>query len=509
MTTAFDSLMSGITITPPAAPTAAAPALSVPNLALPLLDYQVEAVQHIINNDGVAYNALDMGLGKTPVGLAAAAAAVAAGHRPALIVVPPSLRTNWLREAEKFTPWLTTALLTGAKSTGDPLPDVDLLIMGDSQVAGWADAVTGKVGALIVDEAHRFKNKSKRTEAMVQIATGTKSTVDAFGRKQKITVGSAPVVRVPMSGTPAPNGRHTELATQIDILGDDAWRAIGGKGMFWHRYAPKVDQYGTRTNAHEVELNEAMVNSWLFRRLRDNVVDLPNKGRTSLHLEARGRAVKEYIDAENNLIDWLAGKQEGKVSEGQMRAEALIRLNVLRRLAGEAKVRSVVEHVSELLEDGDSGVFVVAEHSDVIDGLLIGLAKYNPTVVAGGMTDREKDENVQAFITGESKVLIGQVTAAGVGLTLHGDGRNRRVVVAQLPWTPADLRQCEDRLHRLGQTRDVLVEVALCAIEGRWNIDERLWGMLEGKNFSATSRIDGEGEFLLDNVQSGILDSYR
>jgi len=41
------------------------------------------------------------------------------------------------------------------------------------------------------------------------------------------------------------------------------------------------------------------------------------------------------------------------------------------------------------------------------------------------------------------------------------------------------------------------------------SIDQRLWGMLETKNFNSTTITDGLGEFLLSEVQDGILDSYR
>ena len=106
--------------------------------------------------------------------------------------------------------------------------------------------------------------------------------------------------------------------------------------------------------------------------------------------------------------------------------------------------------------------------------------------------------------------MVGQITAAGVGLTLHGNGLNHRVVVVQLPWTPADLRQAEDRLHRIGQTNDVEVEVALAHIDGRWTIDERLWTMLETKNFATGEVIDGEGDYLMaDALAEGVLDTYR
>ena len=67
----------------------------------------------------------------------------------------------------------------------------------------------------------------------------------------------------------------------------------------------------------------------------------------------------------------------------------------------------------------------------------------------------------------------------------------------------------EDRLHRIGQTRDVTVEIALAAIDNRWTVDERLWQQLEGKNFNAGQVIDGAGDYLLEEYQDALLDSYR
>ena len=181
----------------------------------------------------------------------------------------------------------------------------------------------------------------------------------------------------------------------------------------------------------------------------------------------------------------------------------------LRRLAGISKVKGLVAHVKEVLDEVPGGVFIVAEHKPVIDGLMHELAKYNPVSVRGGMTDSAKAHAVDAFTSGASRVMVGQVTAAGVGLTLHGDGQNHRVVVAQLPWTPAELRQAEDRLHRIGQINDVEVEIAMASIDGRWTIDERLWGQMESKAFAAGEMIDGEGEVLLEAIVDGVLDSFR
>jgi SNF2 family DNA or RNA helicase len=460
------------------------------DLALPLLDFQQEAVEHALRpSTGAPYSylALDMGLGKTPCGIAVVASSVAAGLTPALVVVPPSLRTNWVREFGKFAPWLSVATLTGTKPTA--LPDVDVLVIGDSTISHWAPFLTGKIGALVVDEAHRHKNKSKRSSALASIA------------------GPVAGPRVLLSGTPTPNGRHLELASQIDVLGDRAWNDIGGRGTFWGRFCPKVDSWGGRGNAEGDVLHALMTESWMMRRRRDAVIELPNKGRSAVSMECKGKASKDYIAAENDLIAWLSN--EGLNTRGAERAEALVRLTTLRRLAGEAKVDAIIEHAKELLEDSTGGVFIVAEHKDVMDRLMMGLAKYAPVSVQGGMSDNAKQDAVDAFTSGQSRVLVGQIIAAGVGLTLHGNGLNHRVIVAQLPWTPADLRQAEDRLHRIGQTNDVEVEVSLAHIDGRWTIDERLWGMLESKNFATGEVIDGEGDYLLSDIHEGLLDSYR
>ena len=515
MTNAFDTLISGLDLGGAEAPQAG-PSIDPVPLALDLYDFQKEAVAHALRdtvNHPYAYIGLDMGLGKTPVGIAVAASLSAAGVRPTLISVPPSLRINWAREVRKFAPWLTAATITGSKpAEGDVLPDVDVLIIGDAGLAGWADFLTGRIGGLVVDEAHRFKNNSKRAEALAQLASGIKVMEPLYkgAQRKRVTLSTVlPKVRILMSGTPTPNGRHQELASQVDIMGDGAWRDIGGKGMFWNHYAPKVDRFGTRSNNDGHSLFSAMSTSWFFRRLRDQVLDLPNKGRTPVALECSGKYVKEYKHAEQDLIDYLAGKQDGKVTEGQRRSEALLRLGTLRRLAGYAKVQAVADHVKDILDNEPGGVFVVAENKMVIDDLLIKLAKYNPTTVRGGQGDLTKQAEIDDFVSGKSRVLIGQVNSAGVGLTLHGDGLNHRVVVAQLPWTPADLIQAEDRLHRIGQTHDVMVEVGISTIDGTLSIDERLWNMLEQKYFNSKTITEGEGEWLLEEIQEGLLDSYR
>ena len=478
----IDDFLSSLDTTPAATPVTAL--TSVP-LALDLLPYQEEARDFALSNQS-SYLALDMGLGKTAVAISVAAAAAAAGQTPVAIVVPPSLRFNWVKEIKKFAPWLTGLVIRG--NDVRPIPNVDLIIIGDSTLTAWEEQLTKSVKTLIVDEAHRHKNAdAKRAKALANIAAAV------VGRK------------VLLSGTPTPNGRHAELAAQLDVLGPDAWKAIGGKGKFWNHYCPKVNTWGGRGNADSDGLHTAM-QAFMMRRKRDEVIELPNKGRSAIAIEGDGKAAKYYPRIEDDLIAYLRG--EDRATDGAARAEALVQMGMLRHTAGMAKVPGIIEHVSDLLQS-PGGVFIVAEHTDVIQALMDGLIKHGCALIRGGMTDSQKEKAVDAFNSGTARVMIGQIQAAGVGLTLHGNGINHRVVIAQLPWTPADLRQAEDRLHRIGQTHDVEIEITLCNIDGRWTIDERLWSVLEQKAFATGEVIDGEGEYLLEGIQEDVLDSYR
>jgi len=476
-------------------------------LALPLLKHQEDGVRFALHHRA-AYLSHDMGTGKTATAIGWATSLVAAGHGPVLIVVPPSLRTNWAeRELPRFAPHLRVTMLSGNKP--HQVEPADVYVIGDMSISHWADTLTGQlvtgkdqrgrpirrqvappmIKAIVLDEAHRAKNKSQRTDAIKRVA-------NACGP-----------YRLLLSGTPAPNGRNVELLTQIDILGDDAWQRIGGRAHFLEHYCPQADRFGSRSNHDSAGLHDKINNAWMQRLLRDEVLDLPNKGRSAIAVSTSGKAHSDYIKAENDLIGWL--REEGRCTLGAQKAEALVRLTTLRSLAGAAKIKATISYAKEILHSTDGGVFIVAEHKQVISDIMHGLAAYQPVAVKGGMSDKAKQQAVDAFNTGTARVMVGQIIAAGVGLTLHGDGKNTRVLVVQLPWTPADLQQAEDRLHRMGQINDVTIEILLAHIQDRWTIDERLWSILETKHYNASELIDGDGEYMLEDIQEELFNSYR
>ena len=86
----------------------------------------------------------------------------------------------------------------------------------------------------------------------------------------------------------------------------------------------------------------------------------------------------------------------------------------------------------------------------------MALAKYFPVVVHGGVNEKARQSAVDLFQgSPKFKVFIGQIQAAGVGITLTASGH---VIFVEMDWTPGVMSQAADRCHRIGQKDAVLVQ---------------------------------------------------
>lgn len=445
-------------------------------LAVPLFPFQRAGVAYALKQKRVIIGD-EMGLGKTPSGIAVAVQAVNEKHK-VLVVVPPSLRINWLRSFKMFAPWLNVAVVTGNKVGA--MPKESVVIIGDSNIDAWSMKFAGKFGALIVDEAHRAKTENAgRTKGIAFIAK-------SIPEEGYVTL---------LSGTIIVN-RPNELISPLNILGR-LDRVFGGKSAFRFRYCDPIHNgwgYVYNGASNTTELNEKLRGTCYVRRNKSDVLtELPAKRRAQVATEISDSDLTAYLHAENDFRDFIIANGGAEAWQKASKAETITRLNALRKLLGVAKVPYVVDHVEQLVAEGEK-VIVFAHHKDVIARLTESLTPHGVVRVIGGMNDEAKQASVDAFQNDpEVKVFIGQFQSAGVGLTLTASAH---VVFAEIPFTPAEATQAEDRAHRIGQTSSVLAWWMI----GVGNnpdiplLDDRMWALLNSKHEVVSSVLTGNGE---------------
>ena len=149
------------------------------------------------------------------------------------------------------------------------------------------------------------------------------------------------------------------------------------------------------------------------------------------------------------------------------------------------KIDYVIEHLTEALADGRK-VVCFAHHKVIVRALQEAFP--GSVSITGETPMQQRQYAVDAFQDdAEVKLFIGNIQAAGVGLTLTAASH---VVFAELDWVPGNVTQAEDRCHRIGQTDSVLVQHIVLDE----SLDARLAQSLVHKQNVIDSALDREHE---------------
>lgn len=434
-----------------------------------LYPFQIDGVKWLEARKGCGLIGDEMGLGKTVQALGWLN--INPEARPAVIVVPASLKRNWEREAGK---WLgkgeRIAVLSGKSPSKSALKGKSIIIINYDILGAWLSFLKG-IGpkVMIVDESHYCKNyKAQRTKSVKELSKACKHTIF-------------------LSGTPIVN-RPSEFYTVLNMLDPVNFNS-------WFKYvnkycAAKNTGYGLDVSgaSNTEELHDRLVNGGLMlRRLKSEVLkELPAKRRFVVPMDISNRP--EYQEADNNLISWIKDNfADGRVrSEKASQAEALARFNYLKQLAAEGSLENSIQWIRDSL-DSNGKLVVFAVHHATIDRLSEELRNYNPVVVDGRVDVDKRQGLVDRFQTDPNcRVFIGNIKAAGVGLTLTAASNT---VFVELGWTPGEHDQAEDRVHRIGQEADSVSAWYLVAAD---TIMEEIASMLDEKREILNAVLDGK-----------------
>ena len=393
----------------------------------PPLEHQKLAVEKLVGNDKYIL-ADDMGLGKTT---ATVMATLETGAKKILIICPASLKINWQREIEIYTD-KTISIVEGKK--WEP---ADFMIINFDILKNFHDLKKVKESIIlnygfdivIIDEAHYIQNKQ---------AQRTKIANDICNKVGKVWL----LTGTPMTSRPI---NYFNLLDLVDSPVAYNWMAYAIR--YCEGYQFNVGNrrvWNVNGSSNLTELRDR-IKPHVLRRLKEDILDLPDKILTPVYLRLKS---KQYEALMGEYFDWFDNSEESSSLTVQFS-----KLMKVRQIIAEEKVRDTIEIAQNIVEQGKK-VIIFTNFTNTLNQIKNHFGK-EAVALDGKMSKPARQHSVDEFQTNDKvKVFVGNLKAAGVGITLTAA---EAVIMNDLSFVPSDHSQAEDRAYRYGQKSNVSV----------------------------------------------------
>lgn len=425
--------------------------------------YQVECVKEVEWFQGRALLALDPGLGKTLISLLYLQRHPEAF--PAVVICPATVKYVWQREIARFLN-INSHVLEGRTPNGSAAYQPKLTVINYDILSSWVAWIQKlRPNTVILDECQLIANNTKRTKAVRQVA-----------RKTKYLLA--------LSGTPFLN-RPMELYNTLNLLRPSIWSSRKAYGDTYcdPKWTPWGWDYRGASNVEELHRN--LLYHCMVRRVKEQVLqDLPDKVRTVVPIPLDDPS--EYRKAASDFTNWLRQQDPVKAAKAS-RAQSMVKVGYLLRLAAQLKLRYVNEWIHNRLQNTNEKLVVFAHHKAVIEGMSQS-CKYRCVTIDGSVPVNKRKSIADQFQNdADTRVLFGNHQAAGVGITLTAAST---VVIVEMTWRPGDMIQSEDRCHRIG-TKDTVWVYYLVAHN---TVEEKMARILQNKMEVFSLVMDGDAD---------------
>ena len=459
---------------------------------LELMPHQAELVAAAAAGHRTFLLADEPGLGKTAQALLAAEAANA---YPLLVVVPNVVKTNWAREAGRWTPNRPATVIHGNGETIDGFADIVVVNYEvlDRHV-GWI----GDFGfrGMVVDEAHFIKNKtSQRSRHVLELSDRIRSRT------------TRPLLMA-LTGTPLINDIEDFRAIWQFLGWIDESKPLGELMDALEETGLTPADPGFYPAARQCVIDLGIVR----RRKVDVAADIPARRIADLPVELDGPTGRSIRAAERDLARRMVARYETALANRSSDDVEGIDVELVRRIAraelkeaatsttgenvfsmvrriGQAKAPLAADYAAQLARSAGKVVFF-AKHVDVMDAAEETFARQGIrfSSIRGDQTSTSRQKNIDAFVEDpDVAIAVCSLTAAGVGLNLQVASN---IVLAELSWTDAEQTQAIDRSHRIGQTEPVTAWRIIAA----QTIDARIAELIDSKAGLAARALDGSDE---------------
>jgi len=395
----------------------------------PPLQHQKEAIEKLVGSRRYIL-ADDMGLGKTTSTIIAA---LETGSKKILIVCPASLKINWQREIENYSD-RSVYICEGKKFSTEH----DFVIVNYDIIKNFHDPknpnesliTQSNFDLVIMDEAHMISNtQAQRTKVINNFVKGIKYVWLLTG--------------TPMTSRPM---NYYNLLSIIESPVAQNWMAYAIRYCQGYQFRAGNRKVWNVSGASNLEELRDRTSKQVLRRLKEDVLDLPEKIISPIYLRLKS---KEYEEVMGDYYDWY----DKNPDESSSLTVQFSKLMKVRKIIANEKVNQTIEIAENIIEQGKK-VIIFTNFTDTLQ-LIHNHFKKESVYLDGSCSKQQRQYSVDQFQENEKiKVFVGNLKAAGVGLTLTSA---EVVIMNDLSFVPAEHSQAEDRAYRYGQKNNVIV----------------------------------------------------
>jgi SWI/SNF-related matrix-associated actin-dependent regulator 1 of chromatin subfamily A len=395
----------------------------------PPLNHQKIAIEKLAGSKRFIL-ADDMGLGKTTSTIIAS---LETGSKKMLIVCPASLKINWQREIENYSD-RSVFICEGKKFSTEH----DFVIINYDILKNFHDPKSKEPTLLeqcnfdlvILDEAHMISNAQAQRTKIIN------SFVKKINRVWLLT--GTPMTSRPMN--------YYNLLSIIESPVAQNWMAYAIRYCQGYQFKAGNRKVWNVTGASNLEELRDRTSKQILRRLKEEVLDLPDKIITPVYLRLQS---KEYENLMGEYYDWY----DRNPDESSSLTVQFSKLMKVRKVIANEKTKQTIEFAENILEQGKK-VIIFTNFTDSLQTIYQHFKK-QAVYLDGSCSNSVRQQAVDSFQNDDKiKVFVGNLKAAGVGLTLTSA---EVVIMNDLSFVPAEHAQAEDRAYRYGQKSNVLV----------------------------------------------------
>lgn len=395
----------------------------------PPLNHQKLAIEKLAGSKRFIL-ADDMGLGKTTSTIIAS---LETGSKKILIVCPASLKINWQREIENYSD-RSVFICEGKKFSTEH----DFVIINYDILKNFHDPKSKEPTLLeqcnfdlvILDEAHMISNAQAQRTKIIN------SFVKKINRVWLLT--GTPMTSRPMN--------YYNLLSIIESPVAQNWMAYAIRYCQGYQFKAGNRKVWNVTGASNLEELRDRTSKQILRRLKEEVLDLPDKIITPVYLRLQS---KEYENLMGEYYDWY----DRNPDESSSLTVQFSKLMKVRKVIANEKTKQTIEFAENILEQGNK-VIIFTNFTDSLQTIYQHFKK-QAVYLDGSCSNSVRQQAVDSFQNDDKiKVFVGNLKAAGVGLTLTSA---EVVIMNDLSFVPAEHAQAEDRAYRYGQKSNVLV----------------------------------------------------